>query len=138
MAHDQFGRQISFPLSLSDRNQLAAVGGDAAIRQAIFLIINTVPGERVMRPRFGCKIHELVFAPANAETAILAQRHVREALETWEPRIDLVDVTAEPESTLTGVGKLMITISYRIKGQADEHELVQPYYLNPESEANGE
>lgn len=132
------GRQISYPLALNDRNQITTVSGDAAIRQSIFVILHTVPGERVMRPQFGCKIHDLIFDPANYKTAILAERYVREALETWEPRIELVDVNAEPQNTAAGVGQLMITIAYRIKGNVDLRQMVHPYYLNPESLNDGE
>jgi phage baseplate assembly protein W len=137
MAEDIIGRQFAFPIGLSDRSQIALVGGDAAIRQSIYLIINTVPGERVMRPDFGCHIHELIFAPANDETAVLAERYVREALARWEPRIELADVTVEPQSTRTGIGALLITISYRIRGDLDVRDLVYPYYLEPENNASG-
>lgn len=137
MANDIVGRQVSFPLRLSDRNEVAIVGGDTAIRQSIYLIIHTVPGERVMRPQFGCHIHELIFAPANYDTAILAARYVREALEIWEPRIDLMAVDAEPQVTTTGAGSLMITISYRIKGGTDVRDLIYPYFLEPETNVTG-
>lgn len=132
MANDIIGRQMSFPVGLSDRNQLALVGGDAAIRQSIYIIINTVPGERVMRPDFGCLIHELIFAPANDETAILAERYVREALERWEPRIELEEVKVEPQVTRSGIGALVISVAYSIRGGMDARELVVPYYLDPE------
>ncbi|MFC1960318.1 GPW/gp25 family protein [Chloroflexota bacterium] len=134
---DIIGRQISFPLRLNDRNEIAIIGGDAAIRQSIYLIIHTVPGERVMRPRFGCHIHELIFAPANDASAILAAQYVREALEIWEPRIELMKITAAPHITTTGAGSLMITITYRIKGNQDVRDLIYPYFLEPETNVTG-
>ena len=126
------GRGLAFPPRLSDRNRLAMVDGDAAIRRSIYLIIHTVPGERVMRPDFGCQIHELIFDPANAETAAVAERYVREALNRWEPRIDITEIDVIPSSG--DRGELLINISYKPKDQPDERILVYPYYLTPGEE----
>lgn len=124
------GRRIAFPVHLSDRNRLALVDGDAAIKQSIYLIIHTVPGERVMRPDFGCEIHSLIFSPANDETAAVAERYVREAIERWEPRIELMDVSVEPGAT--EYGELFIRIVYQHKSKHDVRSLVYPYYLSPQ------
>lgn len=126
------GRGIAFPPRLSDRNRLAMVEGDAAIRRALYLIIHTAFGERVMRPTFGCQIHELIFDPSNAETAATAERYVREAIERWEPRIEItmVEVTPSPGE----YGELLIRLSYRHKERPDERALVYPFYLNPSGE----
>lgn len=126
------GRGIAFPPRLSDRKRLAMVEADAAIRRSLYLIIYTVPGERVMRPDFGCRIHELIFDPANEETAIRAERFVREAILRWEPRIDLEEVSVVPGGSL--YGELLINIVYRHKERADQRVLVYPYYLNPGKE----
>jgi hypothetical protein len=126
---NMIGKRVGFPFRLSDRNRISLVGDDTAIRQSIFLIIHTVPGERVMHPTFGCEIHSLIFAPANDETAILAERYVREALTLWEPRILLENVQIEISNT--GYGELVINIAYRLKGEHDIRNLVYPYYLNP-------
>lgn len=123
------GKRVGFPFRLSDRNRISLVGDDTAIRQSIFLIIHTVPGERVMRPTFGCEIHELIFAPANDETIILAERYVREALTRWEPRIILDNVQVGVGNAT--YGELIINITYRLKGDHDRRNLVYPYYLNP-------
>ena len=96
------GRGLAFPVQLNDRDRFSMVEGDADIRQAIYIIINTIPGERVLRPNFGCEIHSLIFSPANSETASLAERYVREALALWEPRIDLIDITVTPGATERG------------------------------------
>lgn len=126
------GRGVAFPPRLSDRNRLAMVEADAAIRRAIYLIIFTVPGERVMRPTFGCKIHELIFDPANEETAIVAERYVREAIQRWEPRIDLIEVDVVPGGAK--LGELLINLVYKHKERPDRRMLVFPYYLNPGEE----
>lgn len=123
------GRGVSFPLRLSDRDRLAMVQDDADIRQAIRIIIFTVPGERVMHPEFGCRIHELIFHPANDQTAATAERYVREALEQWEPRIEVMDVRVTPGAY--ELGELLIELSYRAKDRYDERNLVYPFYLIP-------
>ncbi|MEL6149163.1 MAG: GPW/gp25 family protein [Chloroflexota bacterium] len=132
---DVLGTAIGFPLGLNDRNRLATVSGDAAVRQSIRMIIFTVPGERVMRPDFGCLIHDLIFDPANHETAITAQRYVRDALELWEPRIDLEEVQVEPVQTEADGGMLVINVVYKLKDQPDPRSMVFPYYLIPDGEA---
>jgi len=131
MANSIIGSRVSFPPRLSDRNQLGQVEDDAAIRQSIYIIINTVPGERVMRPEFGCEIHSLIFWPANYQTAALAERYVREALERWEPRIILRVVDVTPGGS--AYGELFIRLEYELKGQHDPRSLVFPYYLHPQT-----
>jgi phage baseplate assembly protein W len=105
------------------------VQDDADIRQAIYIIINTYPGERVMRPEFGCEIHSLIFAPANEETAATAERYIMEALGRWEPRISVMQVKATPGATERG--ELYIEIMYEIKDKHDVRSLVYPFYLLP-------
>jgi phage baseplate assembly protein W len=126
------GRGIAFPPRLDDRNQLALVGGDAAIRRSIYLIIHTVPGERVMRPTFGCYIHDLIFDPANEEAAATAERYIREALDLWEPRIEITSVDVEPMPG--GRAELLINLSYRHRDEPNERTMVFPYYLTPGDE----
>lgn len=125
-----YGRGLSFPLRLSDRDRIVMVEDDDDIREAIRIIISTVPGERVMRPDFGCEIHELVFHPANEETAALAERYVMDALLRWEPRIDVQEVTALPGAT--DLGELVIEVFYTLKDQHDPRSLVYPFYLTPD------
>jgi phage baseplate assembly protein W len=114
------------------------------IEQAIRIIIMTAPGQRVMRPDFGCRIHELVFAPNNEATAVQASRFVEEALARWEPRIEQIVVKARPayetadylalphKAQLNRKATLLLEISYRIKYTDDPRSLVFPFYLIPE------
>lgn len=125
--NDLVGSRVTFPFRLGDRNQIGMVTDDLAIRQSIYVIIHTVPGERVMRPEFGCEIHSLIFSPANYQTAAIAERYVREALTRWEPRIDLNEVEATPGTA--DRGELFIKVSYSLKGEHDPRSLVLPYYL---------
>lgn len=124
------GKRIAFPLQLDDRNQLAMVDGDTAVRQSIYLIVMTVPGERVLRPEFGCRIHELIFDPINKQTMITAKRFVEEAIRRWEPRIEVVEL--EVDAGDVDRAELLINIKYKHKNRPDPRSLVFPYYLNPE------
>jgi hypothetical protein len=124
------GRGLSFPVRLSDRDRLSMVEGDADIREAIRIIIMTVPGERVMRPDYGCYIHDLIFHPANYQTATLAEQYVREALEKWEPRITLEEINVTPGGA--EYGELLIEIHYQLKNQSSPQSMVYPFYLVPD------
>jgi phage baseplate assembly protein W len=136
MAMDNFsGRGWAFPVHVGNRGQIELVEGDAKIKQAIRIILNTAPGERVMRPEFGCRIHEVLFWPANSNTAAVVERFVEEALARWEPRIVVHQVNASPaqvpDRDEPGKAALFIEILYQIKGQHDRRSLVYPFYLNP-------
>lgn len=101
------------------------------IPQAIRIILTTRPGERVMRPTFGCRLYELVFAPINLETIALARRYVEEAVGMWEPRIELVQVDVNWDRQ-SNDGLLLLTLHYTIKNTRDRRTLVYPFYLIPE------
>jgi phage baseplate assembly protein W len=120
------GSGLSFPLSVTPRGEISLVTGATDIDQAIALIIETIPGERVMRPGFGCRIWELLFAPNDSETRALAAYHVRQALEFWEPRIDVgdVDVISDNDNAT-----LRIKISYTIKDTHDPRSIIYPFFL---------
>jgi len=129
------GRGWSFPPRLSDRDQIQLVQDHADVRQAMYIIINTYPGERVMRPDFGCRIHELIFDPANDQTAAVAERYVREALMRWEPRVEIEDVIVKPGATERG--ELLIHIQYKLRDRHNARSLVFPYYLTPDEAEEG-
>lgn len=130
MVSDFIGSGWGFPLRTNATGGIALVSGDAELRESIRLIIGTAPGERPMRPEFGCGIHEYVFAPADATTAGRIAFEVRAALGRWEPRIevDQVDVTVDPQRE----GTLLIDIGYRVRGDNDRRNLVFPFYTIPE------
>jgi hypothetical protein len=123
------GRGWRFPVAVDATGGIAISSHAQEIEEAIAIIIGTSPGERVMRPAFGCRVHELVFAPNNPETIGLARRYVEEALGMWEPRISVesVDVAtdyADPEAV-----RLNITVTYTIRSTKDRRSLVYPFYL---------
>lgn len=96
------------------------------IEQAIRIILGTRPGERRMRPEFGCRVHELTFEPDNPTTHGLMERYVREALEFWEPRIEVTSVTV---AELNQSGWVDIEVQYSVEATKDERSLVYPFYV---------
>lgn len=101
---------------------------DLDVREAIRIILETAPGERVMRPRFGCGIHELVFEEINTTTIFAIQAAVRDALIAYEPRIELLDVTVDPLDALNGL--LVIGIDYRVRRTNQVDNLVYPFFYS--------
>lgn len=97
------------------------------IKESIRIILSTSKGERVMRPDFGCGIHELVFAPINPTTVNLVQNTVQEALTLWEPRIELINVDVSTENA--DGGQLLVSIDYRVRATNNRFNLVYPFYL---------
>jgi len=126
---DFIGSGWGFPPGLNSRGGIALVSAEEKIAQSIRIILSTPIGQRVMRPRFGSRLHELIFAPANAETFGLAEMYVQDALNFWEPRIELLDVSAGTDPDQAGY--LLIHIRYRIKATHDERSLVYPFYQIP-------
>lgn len=121
------GQGLSFPLQINPRGELVLVTGVTDIEQAIRIILGTAPGERKMRPEFGCRIHEMIFAANNATTGGLIAHYVEEALIQWEPRIEVlaVDVSTDPGRD----GTLLIDIRYQVKDTHDERSIIYPFYL---------
>jgi uncharacterized protein len=100
---------------------------ERAIRESILLIVGTTRGERVMRPTFGCGLHELVFEPNDGMTAARASSEIRESLVDWEPRIDVLDIQVGPDPDEENM--LLISLDYRIRRTNTVHNLVYPFYL---------
>ena len=126
---DFLGTGWAFPPQTDSRGSIALLNSHDNIRKSILLILSTPIGQRVMRPKFGSRLHELVFAPFNAETIGLAETYVQEALIFWEPRIELLEVNpmVSPEQDHV----LLIEIKYRAKATHDERSLVYPFYQIP-------
>ena len=124
------GQGLAVPLQINPRGGIALASGEHDIEQSIRIILETAPGERVMRPEFGCRIHELIFDPRNAATEGLMIYYVEEALGRWEPRIDVmaVDISLAHGQHAT----LQVEIRYRIKATHDERSIVYPFYLMDE------
>ena len=125
---DFLGVGWSFPVAFDPlRGDVELARYDRDVKQAIRIIIETAPGERVMRPHFGCGIHELVFEEMNETTRYAVEAAVRDALVTYEPRIELLSVAVDPRDALLGC--LYISIDYRLRRTNQEDNLVYPFYF---------
>jgi phage baseplate assembly protein W len=122
------GRGWATPVALDPRTgHVADVAYEDDIRQSILIILQTAPGERVMRPNFGCGIHELVFTTLDSTTIQLIRSSVEEALRRCEARIDVLEVTVDESATIDG--ELEVEIEYRVRKTNQTGNLVFPYYF---------
>jgi phage baseplate assembly protein W len=129
---DILGSGLAFPLSVDHRGGIALARGEEDVEQAIAVILGTSPGERLMRPEFGCAIHELVFDTIDAEMVGRMDSAIRVALDRWEPRIEVVSI--DFDLTDTAEGRLRIDLRYRVRATSREHNLVYPFYVIPAEE----
>lgn len=120
------GAGWQWPLAVAE-GRLAMARHEASIRQSIWIILATARGERVMRPDFGCGIHDLVFAVLSTATTSRAAAEVEQALQRWEPRIELLEVNAAADEEEPG--QLLIEIDYRVRATNNRFNLVYPFYL---------
>jgi hypothetical protein len=126
------GRGWAFPLRVSATGGIGMVEREREIEEAIRLVLGTAPGERPMRPEFGCGIHEYVFAPADGATAGRIAAEVRAALVRWEPRITVDDVVIAFDVVDTGT--LYVDVHYTVRSTNDRRNLVFPFYTIPSIE----
>src|SRR3954469_8808998 len=117
MSEEFIGNGWAFPLRTDATGSVALVSREREVEESIRLILGTIPGERPMRPEFGCRIHEYVFAPADATTAGLVASEVRQSLVRWEPRINVTDVVVTPDPYDAGV--LLVDLHYSIRSTND-------------------
>jgi phage baseplate assembly protein W len=121
------GAGFTFPLRIDTNGGFAFAAYEADVEQAIFHILSTAKGERVMVPDFGCGMHDLVFAPNTATQAGAVASEVRAALVRWEPRIDVVDIVV----TIGGAqGELLeIRVDYKIRANNAFYNTVYPFFV---------
>lgn len=131
-----FDTGLTGGLALTSAGGVAMVDGDQAVRQALMLLLSTTPGERVMRPGYGSRLHRLVFAPNDDTTAGLAIHYVREAIRRWEPRVEVIDVDAgaDPDAPW----RLLVRLDYQIKASLALGTLDLSVDLEPESDLERE
>ena len=122
------GTGLAFPLGVDDRGRIALARGEIDVEQAIRIILSTAPGERPMRPEFGCAVHDCVFERIEADTLARIDQAVRVALDRWEPRVAIEDIAFESRRE----GELLVHLRYRLRATNDVRNLVYPFYLIPE------
>lgn len=128
MARDFLGTGLKFPLRIQRTGGFAFSSAEQKIRESIWLILATAPGERQMLPRFGCGIHNLVFAPNNTATRGSIAQQVRQALATWEPRIQILDVHVD--SSADDPAQLLIRVDYQVRSNNVIQNMVYPFFIN--------
>jgi phage baseplate assembly protein W len=128
MSKKFLGRGWSYPVEPGSDRRVTYSAEEKKIRESVLLILGTARGERVMRPEFGSRLHELVFATVNASTRSLVSHYATEALVQWEPRIDVLRVAVRSETASPGV--LMVEVEYRVRSTNSIFNLVYPFYLN--------
>jgi len=129
---DFLGKGLRFPVSINLNGGVSTSQLEENVRQSLFVILGTAPGERVTRPKFGCEIHDLMFAPNTPITCARAEVYCAEAIYKYEPRVDRVRCTARPNPDEPN--RLDVRIEYVIAGKNDSRNLVFPFYLKSEEE----
>ena len=125
--NDFLGVGWNFPPDVDETGQVKMARYEESIRQSIWMILSTSPGERLMRPTFGSNLQDLVFRVNNAGLAGAAAGAVREALAVWEPRIDVLDINVFADKTHANL--LHIEINYQVRATNSRFNLVYPFYL---------
>jgi phage baseplate assembly protein W len=128
MTEDFLGRGWSFPVTTDREDAMDLAAGVTDIEQSIRIIIGTAKGERVMRPEFGCGIHEYTFAAVDTTTLTLVESAVEDALVEWEPRIEVLSV--DTDTARLANGRLDIGVEYRVRRTNTERNLVYPFYVD--------
>jgi phage baseplate assembly protein W len=123
------GTGISFPLDVDQRGALKLAHEALDVEQAIWLILSTAPGERPMRPEFGCGAHDYVFDSIDGETIGQIDRAIRVALDRWEPRVDVEAIDFDLDEA--DGGRLLVGLTYRLRQTNDIRNLVFPFYVIP-------
>jgi len=129
---DFLGKGLRFPVSINLNGGVSTSQLEENVRQSLFIILGTAPGERINRPRFGCRIHDLMFAPNNPMTAARAEVFCEEAIYKHEPRIEKVECSARANPDEPN--RLDIRIEYVIRNSNDKRNLVFPFYLKTEED----
>ena len=123
------GRGFGWPLGVDHTGSIRLTSGVPDLDESIRLVLMTAPGERLMRPQFGCRIWDLLFEPVTGNLLGLIAEAVREALAQWEPRVVVDDV--RPEADPDNQALVRIQISYRVRATNDRRNLVYPFYVIP-------
>jgi phage baseplate assembly protein W len=126
------GRGFAWPMRVDHTGSVALTNGAADLDQSIRMILMTAPGERLMRPQFGCRIWDLLFEPVTANLLGLIAQAVRDAVAQWEPRVALESVTPSVDTDDNAL--IRIAMTYRVQSTNDRRNLVYPFYVIPHEE----
>jgi uncharacterized protein len=126
LSSDLIGSGFACPVHISVQGSVQLSATTVNLEESILIILRTSLGERVYRPDFGSRLAELVFEPLNVQTLLMIRLYVEEAIEMWEPRIDLIEVRTDPDPIR---GRVNIEIIYQPKNSVDQRSFVYPFYL---------
>lgn len=128
MSREFLGKGWKFPVIIDGTTGKTAMSSyEQDIEESIRIILFTAKGERIMRPDFGCGLHDLAFETINMITIGMAESSVMDALIRWEPRIQVMEVKVSPN--YKNPERLQITINYRVRSTNQDFNLVFPFYL---------
>jgi uncharacterized protein len=114
---------MSFPLGgINEQGRLVYAADDLSVREVIRNILLTSPGERLMRQQFGAGLLDFIHQPNNETTRTLMANIVRKAIEQWETRVLVSDVSVLPDNTI--LTQVQIVIRYQMRHSP------QPLQLN--------
>lgn len=129
MDNNFLGRGWKFPVAVDPATgRILMSEGEEDIAEAIRLIVWTAKGERVMRPDFGCGIHEYVFERTDPTTVSLMVESVKDAIMRWEPRVHEVEVDVQSDSQ--DDGRLQIHVQYTVRSTNNLYNQVYPFYIH--------
>jgi uncharacterized protein len=128
MNHTFLGTGWGFPPEFSLKNKDVVLVSDAEdIEQSLMIILSTRPGERILNPLFGCRIHDLVFETIDESTKALAIESIQKAILFFEPRITVESVSTDTSRIYDGI--LLVNINYIIRTTNTRSNMVFPFYL---------
>jgi phage baseplate assembly protein W len=127
MEREFLGIGWKYPVSVEADGSISSSSYEENIRESILLILGTAKGERLMRPEFGCSIHEYAYGTMDTLTRRKIENAVYEALVDWEPRIEVNEIKIFTEKALEG--KILINIDYKVRRSNTQVNLVYPFYL---------
>lgn len=123
------GRGFKFPIQVDEiTGKMKTSSYEEDIKEAIYLILMTKKGERIMNPEFGCGVHDYAFGTMDYTSLSMMERAVREALALWEPRIIDVEVNLTVDDEKEGC--VIISIDYTVRSTNNPYNLVFPFYMN--------
>jgi hypothetical protein len=125
---------LGFPLAWT-AGATAVARGTAKLEQSMRLVLLTYPGERVMRPDFGCRLRDFVFDSVTPATEVWVADEVRRALALCEPRVTVESVDVVPDDAADGVVRLVI--GYRPLGADGEETMVVDLRTDRDASAGG-
>lgn len=126
------GRGFSFPMGVDVDGHIQLTSGAEDLDTSLRVVLSTAPGERLMRPQFGCRIWDLLFEPVNHNTLGLMQGATRDAIAQWEPRVEVTDVVCMPDDHNPYLVRIEVT--YKVRTTNDRRNLVYPFYVIPREE----